>query len=257
MLAKADSLTALAHICEFPSTDSQSPTSQKGGGPVTWLTILGWIGFGLLALLVLVFLLLLPSLRLHFSAREGEVKLSAHYLFLRYRILPAKDEKPAKKAKKAKKPETPPEEEEEPEKEDKLSLSQRWQQYRPLIRKGGKVLRRLCKRVVIYKVRARVKLCGEDAHQTALKYAKVTSGAAVLFQLLEWAFTLKKTDIGVAPDFLGQKDSYDVSFRLRVRPVHFVTAGAAMLVAYLKASRRGKKIRKGGKKYERATTSHQ
>ena len=222
---------------------------------MTWLTILGWVGVGLLALLVLIFLLTLPSLRLHFSAQNGEVKLSAHYLFLRLRILPTK-EKPTKKVKKAKKAKTSPKEEKEPAKKKKLSMGQKWEQYRPLIRKGGKSLRQLCKRVVIYKVRVRIKICGEDAHQTALKYAKVSSGAAVLTQLLNWAFTLKKPDVETLPDFLGQHDSYDVSFRLRVRPLHFVTAGITVLAAYLKASRRVKKIRKGGKKYEPATTSH-
>jgi len=224
---------------------------------LTWLTVLGWIGIGLLALPVLIFLLSVPSVRLYFSAQGGEVKLSAHYLFLRFRVLPAK-EKPAKKAKKkAKKAKEPPkEEEEEPAKKEKPSAWQMWEQYRPLIRKSGKVLKRLCKKVVIYKVRARVKICGEDAHQTALKYAKITSGVAVLSQILSRVFTLKRSDTEIAPDFLGQRDSYDVSFRLRVRPLHFLTAGITMLIAYLKTSRRVKKIRKGGKKYEPATASH-
>jgi len=222
------------------------------------LAILGWIALGLLALLVLVLLLTLPSLRLHFSARDGEVKLSAHYLFLRYKILPwlEKPEKKKKAKKKTKKAKEPPEEEEKPDKAKETSLSQKWEQYRPLIRKSGKVVRRLCKRVVIYKVHARVKICGEDAHQTALSYAKMASGATVLSQILGWVFTLKKSDIEILPDFIGQSSSYDISFRLRLRPVHMLTAGITMLSAYLKTSRRGKKIRKGGKKYEPATASH-
>ena len=216
---------------------------------MTWLAILGWVVGGLLALPVLVLLLSLPLLRLHFSARDGEVKLTAHYLFLRFKILPAK-EKPEKKAKKPK----PPKEEEAPEKAEELSLRQKWRQYRPLIRTGGRTLQRLCKRVIIYKVWVRVKICSEDAHQTALKYAKITSGAVVLTQILDWVFTLRKADIKISPDFLGQHDSYNVSFWLRVRPLHILTAGYTMLKAYLKASKRGKKIRKGGKKYESAAS---
>ena len=215
------------------------------------LTILEWVVALLLGLLILAFLLLLPSLRLHFSARGGEVKLSAHYLFLRYRVLPAKErleKKAKKKPKKAKEPPEEPEEEDQPPKKAEPSLSQKWRQYRPLIRKGGKVVRKLCKRVVIYNVRARVKICGEDAHQAALSYAKVTSGVAVLLQILDWVLTLKKPDIEIAPDFLGQSSICDISFKLRVRPVHFALAGIIMFTAYLKASRRGKKIRKGGKK---------
>ena len=220
-----------------------------------WLSVLGWVGAGLLALLVLVFLLLLPSLRLHFSALDGNIKISAHYLFLRYGAFPLK-EKPDKKPKKK-----PPKEDEkpEPETEAKPSPWQMWEQYRPLIRKGGKTLQKLCKRVVIYKVWARIKICDEDAHKTALKYAKITSGAAVLSQLIGELFTVRKSDVQILPDFLGQNSnnsSYNISFRLRVRPLHIVSAGVVMLIAYLKTSRQGRIKRKGGKKHESTAASY-
>ena len=229
---------------------------------MTVLLVLGWVGVGLLALLGLVFLLLLPSVRLHFSARDGDIKISVHYLFLRYGILPQK-EKPAKKPKKHKEKLVKEEEPEEPAKKQKPSISMMWEQYRPLIRKGGKTLKTLCKRMVIYKVRARVKICDEDAHKTALKYAKITSGAAVFLQVISRVFTLKKTDMQVLPDFLGESSGYDISFRLRVRPLHIVTAGVVMLIAYLKTLRRGRNIkprginkRKGGRKHESTAASY-
>ena len=217
-------------------------------------TVLLWILAGLLAVLLLAFLLLLPSLRIYFTAQAGKINVVARYLFLSYHLYPAK-QKPAKQKKKADdKPqaeEAPP-----PEEEKKPSLREKITQYKPLMRRGKKILRTLFKRVIIYKVKARVSVCGDDAHKTALNYAKVTSMAAIFVQILGWAFTLQKTDIVINPDFLGERSAYAVSFRARVRPIFALIAAMRLIPAYLEASKRHRKTRKGGKKYESAA-SHQ
>ena len=229
------------------------------------LNILGWIAAGLLVLLSLVFLLLLPSVRVCFSLQSGQMKVIVCYLFLFYRIYPFK-EKPKKK--KRKKP-APKEDEKEPpapeDKQKKTFTMQTLRQYRRYIRKAQKILRSLCKRLVIYKVKARVQVAGDDAHRTALKYSKTACLAAVLMHILGKLFTVKKADIIISPDFLREQSACDISFRLRIRPIFLLIAGVRFMFipkislrtfkAYLKGPKQSRKTRKGGKKYE-STTSH-
>lgn len=211
------------------------------------LQILGWILAGILLLLLLIFLLLLPSVRVHFSGMGGDMKATVYYLFLRFRVYPTKEKPEKPKKKRRKKPDAPKEDEPPPEKK-KVSPFVTFKQYKPFIHKAKKVLRALCKRLVIYKVKANIKISGADAHQTALKYAKAASFLAIFLQILSWAFTVKKPDIAISPDFLSEKSAYDISLRLRIRPVFFLIAGARLLPDYLKVSRQDKKTRKGGKK---------
>ena len=218
------------------------------------LSILGWILAGLLLLLALAFLLMLPSLRVCFSLEGGQMKVTARYLFVFYRIYPVKERRRKKKHKKP----APEEDEEEPtaaqDKKKKPSAMQMLKWYRPFIHKAKKVLRSLCKRLVIYKVKARVKVAGEDAHRTALKYSKTACLAAVLMQILSEIFTVKKPDIIISPDFLSEKSDLDISFRLRIRLIFAFIAGIQLLAAYLKVPKNGRKTRKGGKKYESAAS---
>ena len=229
------------------------------------LNILGWILAGLLLLLALVFLLMLPSLRVCFSYEGGQMKVILRYLFLFYRIYPTK-EKPKKK--KRKKP-TPEKDEEEPDapedKKKKPSVMQTLRQNKHFFRKARKILRSLCKRLVIYKVKARIKISSEDAHHTALKYSKTAFFSAILMQILGEVFTVKKADIVISPDFLSDKSICDISLRVRIRPIFAFVAFVRLLMApkvglrdikaYLKVPKQGRKTRKGGKKYE-STASH-
>jgi len=216
---------------------------------------LGWILAVLFALPLLVLLLLLPSLRLHFSSAGGNIKVKAKYLFLSFQLYPIKVKPEKKKKKKAKKQPEPEKDKPPPAEKEKLSALQTWEQYKPLIQKAKKTMRFICKRLIIYKVKARVAVRGPDAHQTAITYAKTASFTSILMQILGWIFTLKKTDIVIAPDFLGEKSSYDISFRLRIRPIFVLTALIGLLPALLKAFKKNKKTkRKGGKKYEPAAS---
>jgi len=220
------------------------------------LQILGWILAGILLIILLITLLMLPNVRLHFSGKDGQMKASAHYLFLRFRIHPAKEKREKKRKKREKKPKEEKKKRQELKRgeEEKAPLLEMLKQYKPLIAKSKKVLRKLCKRLVIYKVRANVKIVGADAHQTALKYSKGVSFAAILLQILGWAFTVKKPDIVISPDFLGQKITYEFSLRVRIRPIAFVIAGMQLLPAYLKVSKQNNKTQKGGKNNESETS---
>lgn len=221
---------------------------------MTILTILGWIALGIPALLLLLFLLTLPSVRLSFAAAGGEFKVTAHYLIFFYRLYPIKTRRKKPKKKKKEAPPPPPEEEPPLEEEEKVPLSKTLARVRPFARRAKGILRRLGKRLVIYRVRARVRVGGPDAHQTALRYAKATAFAAILTQILGWAVTLKKADIEIAPDFLHEKGGYEIAFRLRIRPVFMLWAGIQLLFAWLGSKKKKKQRRKGGRQYESAAS---
>lgn len=217
------------------------------------LNVLLWVLAAILALLLLILLLMLPSVRIRVSMRGGEIKASAHYLIFFYRLHP-RPEKPEKKPKKPKPAPEPEEPEPPPEKADKPSLPEMWKQYKPLLRSAKAAMRYLCKRVVIYKVRARVKVAGPDAHAAALRYASAASLVAALTQVLGWAFTLRRADIQLVPDFIHEQSEYDIAFRVRIRPIYALIMGVRLLIVYLTTARRRKKTRKGGKQYERAAS---
>ena len=213
------------------------------------LTILAWFFAGILALLLILILLMLPSVRIYFSASQGNIKASVRYLLFSYRLHP-RPEKPEKAGKPPKEPKAQPE---APpgEKADKPSVMGALEQYKPLLRGAKKAAGYVCKRVVIYKVRARIKIGGPDAHAAALRYAGVSSFAAILTQVLGHLFTLRKTDVQITPDLIHEQSEYEVSLRVRIRPIYLFIASARLIPALLATH---KKSRKGGKKYERAAS---
>lgn len=205
-------------------------------------------------ILLLIFLLLLVPVRLRFSLWDSEMSASVHYLFFRFRILPLPEEKePAKKKKKAKKEPEPKSEKEEKPQKDKQPFSEKWEKIRGLIRSAKKSVALLCRHVVIYKLHAEVVVARPDAHKTALAYAKTTSFGAILLEVLDWAFVLKKPRVRISPDFTREKSVYNVAFRVRIRPLFAIIAGLQVLFAFLKTSSKKSK-QKGGQQYESAAS---
>jgi len=218
------------------------------------LTILSWVLVGIFSLILLILLLTLPAVRLHVSAINGDFKITAWYLCFFYRVYPMKV-RPEKPAKLKKKPKAEPEEkkdEDKPPDKEKPSIAKLFKRYKAFGVKAIKILRQLSKRLVVYKISVKVKIGGQDAHQTALRYAKATSFTAILIQLFDRLVTLKKPGVEVLPDFLQEQNDYAISFRLRFRPIFGVIAGIQLLAAWISSKRHKKPRRKGGKKYEPA-----
>ncbi|MDR2909389.1 MAG: hypothetical protein LBU86_05865 [Oscillospiraceae bacterium] len=229
------------------------------------LAVIGRLLLGILGLILLLALLMCFSLRLRVSLISGELSVSAHYLFLRYRILPPK-EKPLKKARKKKdkpKKEEPPPEEKKPKNKERQSLKGLWEQYLPLLRTAGKTVRRLCRRIVIYNVKAGVDVGGEDAHAAAIRYAKAASLAAVLRELLGEIFTLRIKYLRISPEFLHDGVSANLSARIRFRPIFALVAAVHLFFAFLKSRINNKSTGKsktqhkdkGGRQYESAASN--
>lgn len=216
------------------------------------LIVVGWI---LLGLVILLPLGLLPNLRLSFSSRDGEIKLSVHYLFLRYKILPMREkpprEKPSKKPKKKKLKSKKHPPKAEPKKE-KHTTNELIEKYRPLVTEVRGTIRSLAGRVVVYKIKVRISVGGGDAHTTALKFAEVSSSAGIGVQLLGSLVKLRlgRQSIVITPDFLAPHSSSAIALKVRVRPIFLVIAGARLIPAYIRVVGKDRKTKRGGKKYE-------
>ncbi len=206
-------------------------------------------------ILLLLFLLLLPSVRLHLSYKQGEAQVSLHYLFLRFRLFPLKKkpdatEEPDRQAQEAEAKEP---KEEEPQK--KKSFAHQLEDIRDLVRSSGKALDRLRRHIIFYRLRGRITVAREDAHQTALAYAKTALLLQTLLEVIGGVFVLKQHKLTLSPDFTRESSAYHLSLRIRFRPLFVLTAGAGVLFALLRNARRGRKksVSKGGS-YESAAS---
>ncbi|MGI6404440.1 MAG: hypothetical protein ACOX0K_09620 [Oscillospiraceae bacterium] len=205
-------------------------------------------------ILLLLLLLLLSSIRLHISYRQGQAQVSLHYLFLRFRLYPSKKKAASKKKRdKAPKKEEAAQPEGKPKK--KKSLSQRLEEIRHLIGSSSKALGRMRRHIIFYKLRGHITISREDAHQTALAYAKFALFLHTLLELVDSIFVLKKHRLTLSPDFTRETSVYDVSFRIRFRPLFaFLTGGEILLALLGKASKNSKKSVSKGGSYESAAS---
>jgi len=203
-------------------------------------------------ILLLLLLLLLSNVRLHVSFSQGQGKVSLHYLFLRFRLFPSKEKKGKEKPKKAAKEqeEAPPE-----EKPRKKSLSQRLEGIRHFIGSSGKAFQQMRRHIIFYKLQGHITVSREDAHQTALAYARFALFLQALLEIVDSLFVLKMHKLTVSPDFTRERSTYDISFRIRFRPLFLLTAGGRLLLALLWGASGGsqKSVSKGGS-YESAAS---
>jgi hypothetical protein len=209
------------------------------------LQILGGIA------LLLLFLLCVP-LGLRLSYEKGELSLTLGYLFLRVRLLPAKAPgraaKPAKPKKKAKPRGRPPDGEKPGEK--KRAPGELLDILLDLLRSTGGAWNILRRHVVFHRVRLYFLISGEDAHKTALAYARYSAAVFSVLSLLSAIFVLKDRTVFLSPDFTGTKSRYDLSLRVRIRPVFAVAAAASLLWHFLKGRIRRPTKSKGGRNHE-------
>lgn len=211
-------------------------------------------------LLLLAFLLVMP-IGVRLSCWNGHWNAQVQYIFIRYGVSPEllarRAEKTAKrevkKKRPAKKPKEKKPEEEEAKKEGPLASLGALQELWRSSRKRLAVLRR---HVVIDRLQVAVEAGGEDAHKTALLYARLAAAAAVALEILGELFELKKPRVSILPDFCRPGIRYDVSLRVRVRPFILLLAGTHLLIVYLrliKPKYQNAKI-KGGSQHEPATS---
>jgi hypothetical protein len=216
--------------------------TQEGGTPMTALIIIA-------SILAFFLLLLLAPVSVEVRYQRGEADVKAHYLFLSYDLLKKRPAKP-KKEPPPKEPE--PEAGEKPKKKKENPLPMIWKLLKAS-RWGLGLFRR---HLVFSRVRIILRVGGEDAHQIALTYGKVSAAVTAALDVIGLAFVLRKPDVAIAPDFLAPGIDAEARLRVGIRPLFALMAGVSIFRQYLRLQTRNKKrLNKGGKQHERAKSA--
>jgi hypothetical protein len=211
----------------------------------------------------LLLILLICPVKLRFAWNGEKLELVASYLFLRFDVSPdalaAKAEKISRKLERKIKKDKPRKKKEPKEEDDsgkKKFTPETLAAAIGLLRDAGGAWSRLRRHIVFYRVRLYIVVCGGDAHDTAIKHGQYSTGVFGLIALLQEIFSMQNPTVFLYPDFTGQKTRFDISFRLRVRPIFALTAGVYFLYRFTKVKLFKDKIKsKGGKKNEPISVS--
>lgn len=185
-------------------------------------------------LLLLLFLLLCP-IRVVLSYKDGAFAAGLRYLFVAYNFSPEKmakrTEKRAKRKiksedkKKAKKPKA----KSGKSKSGLESAKAGWL----LLKTSRHRLNRFRRHLVLSRVRIYASVGGEDAHQTAVLYAKLSATVTAALDILGMLFTVRTPKIGIAPDFRREQTAYDISLRIGIRPLFALMTGAGIFLSFI------------------------
>lgn len=177
---------------------------------------------------VILFFLICP-LKVYLDY-DGDARLSIGYLFLKFRLFPAKPKKPKKKKPEGKKKEEP----------EKSEVPRRPNRVKQLLDKHGidgliDILKEVVRIVVdflgslakhLYITRCNIRICivGEDAADTAVKYGYVCSAVYPLISILEQKCVLKKHYTDISAGFLAEKTAAEMELTLKIRPLFLLGA---------------------------------
>ncbi len=134
----------------------------------------------------------------------------------------------------------------QPEPEQPERKVDRIQQYYPLIKVGMDFLNHLRRKLLVKQLEGKVILAGGDPCDLALSYGRTWAALGNLMPQLERYFRIKKRNIEVECDFMGNQTSYFAYLDLRItlgRLLHlFLRYGIQVIREYMKLNN----LRKGG-----------
>lgn len=182
---------------------------------MTALYILG----GLAALIVV---LLMGDITLRVGY-DGEFTLCVGYLFLHFRVLPAKPKK--QKKPKKKKAAEPPSAEPKPKTKPDLSFDDILAALGMLLRTLGKI----AGKTRVRPCRLWISVASGDAAATALTYGKVCAGLGALNSLLKELLGSVKSDFRVGWDYTRDKIEVRANIVIRIRLLWIVKNGISLI----------------------------
>lgn len=192
-----------------------------------------YIFLGIIAFFVLVF-----SIRVTLNGEFfDEFKLNVKWLFLKIDILPTKKKDKPKKEKAPKekkdKPATEEDASETTEKKENIFVkfynNQGFDGVIQLINNVGKALGKLMtslkKHIVLRELYLWMTVTGGcDAAETALEYGRICQKVFPTMSFICTNLTVKKYDVEIEPDFLGNKNKAEFAFSVSVRPIFILNA---------------------------------
>lgn len=188
---------------------------------------------------IIGFIILVLSIRITINGEFfDEFKLNVKWLFLKIDIFPAKKkDKPKKEKAPKEKKEKPVDEkvtEETPtEKKENIFVkfynNQGFDGVIQLINNVGKALGKLMhsfkKHIVLRELYLWMTVTGGcDAAETALEYGRVCQKVFPAMSFICTNLTVKKYDVEIEPDFLGNKNKAEFAFSVSVRPIFILNA---------------------------------
>ncbi|MBE6662849.1 MAG: DUF2953 domain-containing protein [Ruminococcaceae bacterium] len=193
-----------------------------------------WILLGILALLFLISML---SAHVILEYRE-DVTLTLAFLFLKFRLFPAKQKKArlTKRTKKTEKQKQVQKKQDTPEKPsgEEKGILEKLKDIRTLL---TVLLKRTLGHLSIRTARIHIFVATGDAASTAILYGAVNGGVALLLETLDRFGKLKygrNDEILVCPDYLGDKTRADLRISFSLRVWHILDILLKTLLAYTK-----------------------
>lgn len=191
---------------------------------------------------IILFFVVILSLRITIDAEYfDEFKLNIKWLFINIPVLPAKkkdkpqkEEKPKKeKPKKEPAPEPEPNPDEQGEKKENIFVTfynnQGFDGVIELVNNAvsslGKMFSSFKKHIVFRELYLFMTVTGGcDAAETAMEYGRTCQKVFPAMGYIVSNFPVKKYDVEIEPDFLGNKNSAQFAFSVHIRPIFFINA---------------------------------
>jgi len=214
-------------------------------------------------ILLLILLLLLAPAHLRAGYGPGGLTLRVRYAFLGLNLSPdklsARAEKRRQKPKKERAPKAEKAREDKAEKaaeqkSDTLALALELARacWKAAARMGGHLVLRMDIRGAV---------ATPDAHQTALRYAKMSAFLSVLVAVLGELFDLRDPHVSLTPDFSLERSVWLIEVDLRIQPIILLGGALGVVSAFIKRAARNKNTgkapnnKKGGKVHESAASN--
>lgn len=198
------------------------------------LSILGGVLLFLLLLLLLLFILSLFPVSLRVAYREEKLTVTGHYLFLSIPLVPGKEEEKPDEEEEEKEPEEKKPKEKKPIKEQLAQWKELGAKGLELLKTSKRALTTVKNHLIFYKIQIFALVGGEDAHQIGEEYGAHSAIIGSAMGLLYQFFHVKEPIIWLQPDFLATKSEYDISFRVKIKPIFALVAGLGLLTKIVK-----------------------
>lgn len=193
---------------------------------------------------IIAFFVLLLSVKVAVTVHyEDDVAVSLKWLFLKFNILPKKDEHKKPKKEKKKKEEKPKEESEvipEPKKKKQDNMFVRFYRNRgvegvvQLLKDAAKALGGMFKRIgrafLFEELFISLTVGAGDSAETAIKYGKTCSAVFPAMGFIVNNMRVKKYNIDIIPDFINGSNVAKLHTQISFRPIKLINA--VLIVAF-------------------------
>ena len=189
---------------------------------------------------VIAFFIVLLSIKLVITVHyEDDISLSVGWLFLKFNILPKKEneDKPKKEKKKKEKKEEQPQNKDETVKEPKKKKDNMFVRFYKnrgvsgvvqLLKDAANALGGMFKRIgrsfLFEELFIALEVGASDSAETAIKYGKVCSAAFPAMGLIVSTMRVNKYSIDINPDFLYGRNVARLHTKISVRPIKLINA---------------------------------